>query len=45
MIVGVVRQPPFGLVVAIGFGGTLTELLQDIVFRPSPISPDASGER
>ncbi|HLG89201.1 MAG TPA: acetate--CoA ligase family protein [Alphaproteobacteria bacterium] len=39
MIVGVVRRPPFGLFLAVGFGGTLTEILQDIALRPLPIGP------
>ena len=38
MIVGVVRRPPFGLMVAVGFGGTLTEILHDVAHcAPGPI--------
>ena len=37
LLVGVVRRPPFGAVVAVGLGGTLTEILDDVVTRLVPI--------
>ena len=37
MIIGVVRRPPFGLFLAVGFGGTLTEILRDVSLRPLPL--------
>ncbi len=39
MIVGVIRRPPFGLFLAVGFGGTLTEIFQDMALRPWPLGP------
>ncbi|HEU5425193.1 MAG TPA: acetate--CoA ligase family protein, partial [Nitrolancea sp.] len=40
MLVGIVRDPSFGPVVAIGAGGTLTELLQDVSVRLAPFVGD-----
>jgi len=40
MIVGVVHRPPFGHFVAVGFGGTLTEIMRDAVLRPMPVDAD-----
>jgi acyl-CoA synthetase (NDP forming) len=37
LLVGVVRRPPFGAVVAVGLGGTLTEILDDVATRLLPI--------
>jgi len=42
MIAGVVDRPPFGLFIAVGFGGTLTEILQDLALRPLPIRVEES---
>ena len=36
LIVGVVRREPFGLVVALGLGGTVTELLDLVALRMAP---------
>ncbi len=38
LLVGVVDRPPFGLVAALGLGGTLTEVLDEVVLRLAPIS-------
>ena len=38
LLVGVVDRPPFGLVVALGLGGTLAEVLDEVVLRLLPIS-------
>ena len=38
LLVGVVDRPPFGPVAALGLGGTLTEVLDEVVLRLAPIS-------
>ena len=38
LLVGVVDRPPFGPVAAFGLGGTLTEVLDEVVLRLAPIS-------
>ncbi len=38
LIVGVVDRPPFGPVVALGLGGVLTEVLDEVVLRLAPLS-------
>jgi acetate---CoA ligase (ADP-forming) len=43
LIVGARRDPGFGPVVAIGFGGVLAEMLDDVVLRLAPVSPAAAG--
>ncbi len=37
MILGVIDRPPFGLTMAVGIGGVLTEILDDMVLRPVPV--------
>ncbi|WP_419848890.1 acetate--CoA ligase family protein [Candidatus Poriferisocius sp.] len=44
LLVGVVDRPPFGSVVALGLGGTLTEVLDEVVLRLAPISRADAGE-
>ncbi len=44
LLVGVVRRPPFGAVVAVGLGGTLTEILDDVVTRFVPIDATDAEE-
>jgi acetate---CoA ligase (ADP-forming) len=39
-IVGVVRDPSFGPVVAFGLGGVMTELLDDLSYRVAPFGVD-----
>ena len=38
LLVGVVDRPPFGPVAALGLGGTLAEVLDEVVLRLVPIS-------
>jgi acyl-CoA synthetase (NDP forming) len=38
VIVGVKRDPQFGPIVALGLGGILVELLDDVVLAPAPIT-------
>ncbi|MCY3632918.1 MAG: acetate--CoA ligase family protein [bacterium] len=38
LLIGVVDRPPFGPVAALGLGGTLTEVLDEVVLRLAPIS-------
>lgn len=38
LLLGVVDRPPFGPMAAVGLGGTLTEVLDEVVLRLAPIS-------
>jgi acyl-CoA synthetase (NDP forming) len=40
VLVGVVERAPFGAVVAVGLGGTLTEILDDVALRLWPVGDD-----
>jgi acyl-CoA synthetase (NDP forming) len=44
MIVGVVHDPQFGPVLACGAGGTLVELLKDVVVRLTPLAREDAAE-
>lgn len=44
LLVGLVDRPPFGPVVALGLGGTLTEVLDEVVLRLAPISRAGAEE-
>ena len=37
-IIGAIRDPVFGLMVMVGFGGVMTELFKDVAYRPAPVS-------
>ena len=44
LIIGVVRDPAFGPVVALGLGGTLAEVLDRVAVRFAPLTPDAAAD-
>jgi acetate---CoA ligase (ADP-forming) len=44
LLVGVTRDPVFGLVMTVGLGGVLTELYQDVAHRLLPVSSDDARE-
>lgn len=43
-IVGVLKDPVFGMSIMFGMGGILTELYQDVTFRKIPIAPEDAEE-
>ncbi|MCY4222484.1 MAG: acetate--CoA ligase family protein [Thiotrichales bacterium] len=43
MIVGVSRDPDFGPMIGVGFGGVLVEVLDDFVLSPAPVDPAEAG--
>lgn len=42
IIVGARRDPAFGPVVLVGFGGTAVEILKDIAIAPAPVTAEAA---
>jgi len=40
LLVGVTRDPQWGLVLAVGLGGVFVEVLDDVALTPLPVSPD-----
>lgn len=40
LLVGVTRDPDWGLMLAVGLGGVLVEVLDDVALTPLPVSPD-----
>lgn len=44
VLVGVTRDPTWGPMIMVGFGGVLVELLTDVVIAPLPITPEQARE-
>jgi acetyltransferase len=44
MMLGVIRDPVFGPIVAVGFGGIHVEVLKDIAYRAAPITTQEASE-
>ena len=37
LVIGMVNDPTFGPIMMVGFGGTMVELMGDVVHRPAPV--------
>jgi acyl-CoA synthetase (NDP forming) len=44
MLVGMVHDPSFGPVIAVGAGGTAVELVKDVAVRVAPLTPPDAEE-
>jgi acetyltransferase len=44
MMLGVVNDPVFGPVVAVGLGGIYVEVLKDVAYRAAPVTPHQAAE-
>jgi acetyltransferase len=37
LVIGMVNDPTFGPIMMVGLGGTMVELMGDVVHRPAPV--------
>lgn len=44
MMLGVVADPVFGPIVAVGLGGVYVEVLKDVAYRAAPVTPRQAAE-
>ncbi|MBM3340536.1 MAG: acetate--CoA ligase family protein [Betaproteobacteria bacterium] len=44
LMLGVIRDPVFGPIVAVGLGGIFVEVLKDIAYRAAPVTPLQANE-
>jgi acyl-CoA synthetase (NDP forming) len=44
MVLGAIRDPDFGPLIMLGFGGIYVEILRDTVLEPSPIGPNEARD-
>ena len=44
MMLGVIRDPVFGPIVAVGLGGIHVEVLKDIAYRAAPVTPQQAND-
>lgn len=44
LLIGVVRDPDFGLMLSVALGGVFVELMDDSALRPVPVSHDGAGK-
>jgi len=42
IIIGTLRDPEFGPLVSVGFGGVAVELYRDVVYRQAPVTPEGA---
>jgi acetate---CoA ligase (ADP-forming) len=40
LVIGMVNDPTFGPIMMVGFGGTMVELMGDVVHRPAPVDAE-----
>ena len=44
LVIGMVNDPTFGPIMMVGLGGTMVELMGDVVHRPAPVSATEAAE-